>query len=287
MASVIVWARIHGHSIHSIFMGPSGCGKTEIWRQLKEIYPPIYIFDSAGVTKDGWSGDKKMHSCLEEARSVLSGFAVRNAIIVFDEFDKMIIPQTNAANENVSIALQGEALKLVEGKTIRIKDETYDTSRMSFVFLGAFSGIYEKHRGNSAKKVFGFTEQEAPVSLPLDNSDVALEELIGFGLTPELMGRIGRVVLLDELTEKDYYAMLKCEDERSPIVRIEKEYGAKFELSENDLRKMASEAYTKKLGVRHLSTMLMDLVIRSIYETGSTDQVIRSITKEERVCIPS
>ncbi len=275
LASVIVWSKRTGHSIHSLFVGPSGCGKTEIWRQLKKIYPPIYIFDSSNVTQDGWGGDKKVHSCLAEALSVMTEFSLRNAIIVFDEFDKMAAPRHDSHGENVSAFIQSEMLKLVEGTMIRINDKTFDTSGMSFVFLGAFTEIYDKHRRLSTRNAFGFGPgEEKPLS---DMPEINEEEMIQFGIIPELMGRIGRVVLLDELTEQDYYTMLKCSDARSPMTRIGKEYGTTFRLSDRELRDMAAVAYRKKLGVRHLSTMLMNAVIKSMYTTGDPAPEIDSI----------
>ncbi len=70
----------------SLFAGPTGSGKTEIWRVLAREFPQIYIFDSSSLTNEGWKGSNKLSAHFRNMDPRIR----EKAIIVFDEFDKML-----------------------------------------------------------------------------------------------------------------------------------------------------------------------------------------------------
>ncbi|MDE6280883.1 MAG: AAA family ATPase, partial [Oscillospiraceae bacterium] len=205
-ASIIMFNCLHGIKSNAFFVGPSGCGKTHTWRCLKQIFRDrIEIVDGSNLTQDGWVGSKKWKDLL---RSPIfrSGDP---AILVIDEADKMLAPKHNSSHENVSSAIQSEGLAMMEGTRVHIKDgaiiREVDTSKISFVFCGAFSNkahdIAEKSSG--ARIGFGAApEPVQPYARPLTELD-----LTDFGVMPEFMGRIQRIVNLQMMTADDYYEM--------------------------------------------------------------------------------
>lgn len=260
-ASIIMYNCLHGIKSNAMFVGPSGCGKTHTWRCLKQIFwDRIEIVDGSSLTQDGWKGSTKWRGLL---RAPI--FREGNAILVIDEADKMLMPKYSSGNKNASHGIQSEGLTMLEGTRINIKDgpivHEIDTSKISFVLCGAFSNkahdVAEKNSG--ARIGFGAAPKPVqPYARPLDERD-----LIEYGVMPEFMGRVQRIVNLQAMTADDYYRMTA--DFGTVLRNIGKQYGADVRLTPEKRRELAELAYRTGLGVRGMENHIRQLIDNALF----------------------
>lgn len=262
-ATMLVWKAMRGIKENLLFVGPSGCGKSEIFRQLMALFPSmIEVVDASVITNEGWKGDTKWRTILSSPLYRSNG----HKICVLDEFDKLVQPKYSNG-ENVSQSIMSEALKIFEGTYVNCEENNVkyqiDTSRISFVCLGAFSNkaneIVEKSRGNTIG--FGATgETSKPYS-----KELTMEDIINFGMMPEFAGRIQSVINLSPMTESDYIELL-AKDAFGPIERLEKDYGVNLSICDETRRKIAQSAFERGLGVRGMENQLRNLIDESLFE---------------------
>ena len=250
---------------NALFVGPSGCGKTHIWRCLKDIFPDrIEIMDGSNITLDGWKGEKKWASLLSSPIFRSSG----HTILVIDEADKMLAPRYSYG-ENVSNSIQSEGLAMMEGTHVVVKDgsTSYDinTARISFVFCGAFfakaADMAEKDAGSRIG--FGASQDRArPYSRPMTADD-----LISYGVMPEFMGRIQRIVNLEPMTVEDYYRI--TDSACGPMQHLWRQYRAEIHLSSQTRRELAEEAAGSGLGIRGIENRIRGMLDDALFEDCS------------------
>ncbi|MBD5097985.1 MAG: AAA domain-containing protein [Clostridiales bacterium] len=262
-ASIILHNCLHGIKSNGIFVGPTGSGKSYLWRCLQKIYPNrIVIADSSGVSKEGWAGSVKWRDLL---RSPI--FRSENhSILVCDEFDKMCSPKITSGGNNASFDVQGEALTLVEGTHVDVKinsvTHSIDTSKISFVLLGAFSNKAHDIAEKSSGSRIGFgaaPEPIQPYARPLD-----IQDLIDFGLMPELAGRISRIVNLQPMTVEDFYRM--TDNSLGFLSHIGEQYKADIRLTPAKRRELAELAARTGLGVRGMESQIRHLIDDAIFD---------------------
>lgn len=249
-----------------MFVGPSGCGKTHIWRCLKSIFPDkIEIVDGSNLTLDGWKGEKKWASLLSSP-IFRSG---RHTILVIDEVDKMLAPKYTSSGENASNNVQSEGLAMMEGTHVAIKEgsTTYDinTAKISFIFCGAFSAkaadIAEKQAGSRIG--FGTVRERAKsYDKPMTEAD-----MIAFGVMPEFMGRIQRIVPLEPMTVDDYYRI--TESSCGPLQHLWRQYRAEVRLTKQTRHELAEAAAKSGLGIRGMENRIRDMLDEALFEDCS------------------
>lgn len=264
-AAIMAYQCLHGIKSNSLYIGPTGCGKTHIWRCLRDIFPNmIYIVDGSDLTQDGWQGSKKWKDLLRFP-AALSGDP---ALVVLDECDKMLMPKFTSHDENVAQAIQSEGLTILEGTTVDVKDgpatRTVDTSKISFALCGAFSTKAHDVAAEASRRSIGFGQAAAtgtarPYGRPLDEQD-----LIDYGVMPEFLGRIQRIVNLEPMTAEDYYDMI--DGSGSVLRRIGQQYGADIHLSPERRRELAEMAYSTGLGVRGIEGRIRRLVDDALFD---------------------
>ena len=261
-ASVIMYNCLHGIRSTAMFIGPSGCGKTHIWRCLQKIFPGrIVIEDVSNITQDGWKGSKKWADLLRSP-TFRSGY---RAILVMDEADKMLAP-CFSYGENVSHAIQSEGLTMLEGARVDVKINSVihsiDTSKISFVLCGAFSSKAHDAAEKDAGSRIGFGAAPKPVQpyvRPLGEQD-----LIDFGVMPEFLGRIQRLVHLEPMTMDDYRSML--DNSYSFLARIGEHYKAEIRLTPQKRQELAELACRTGLGIRGMENQIRQLVDDAIFD---------------------
>lgn len=247
-----------------MFVGPTGCGKTHIWRCLQELFPDkIEIVDGSNITADGWKGDKKW-STLLDSPIICAGDP---AILVIDEADKMLAPKYSSHSENVSQSIASEGLKMMEGTIADIKSGSFtyqvDTSRISFVLCGAFSNKANeiaKNSNNGCSIGFG----AMPHAVKAYDQPLTTQDLIDYGVMPEFMGRIQRIVNLQPMTLDDYYKLM--DSGCGPVRHIQEQYKIKIHMTKSRRTELAEEAFQNGLGVRGMENHIRQLVDDAIFD---------------------
>lgn len=191
-----------------LIYGPSGCGKTELIRTLaKELNIPLVIEDMTSYTASGYVGDsvkkilrRLVNSCNGDISKAEKG------IIVLDEIDKLASTDSRSSVNKTDV--QEELLKIIEGGDFDFSenDKTnreliINTSNITFILCGAFTGFLEK----SEKRYIGFgseTKKEEQLKVMTN------EDLIKYGLMPELVGRIAIKIPIQKLKEKELSELL-------------------------------------------------------------------------------
>lgn len=273
-AALQLWCQIHGLRRNFLYIGPSGCGKTEIFRSLKKLYKYIWIYDASSITSEGWKGSKKFYSVFDDMKN--AGFSqeeIEKSLIVFDEFDKLVTPTFDGKGKDVHAEIQGEFLSMVEGNVIDQGSIRVDTSKISFAFLGAFEELTMKK--NTRRSIgFGEIEDIAEGSLSSDITakdleDITLEDIIKYGMKPEIAGRISNISRLRGFDKSDYEEILR-HDRAGILSRIADEYGmSNIGLKDKEIDELSTEAEKSGLGIRYLNMTIRKLIDQKIYEDGA------------------
>lgn len=278
-----------------LMIGPSGCGKTEIMRVLSEILPvPISIFDTSGISQNGWKGDKKIKDAVKEL--VLKTNDVESAqcgIIFLDEFDKMCRPAFTSHGENVSVHIQGEALAMIEGCSIEVniggEDSMFaqtallNTKNILFICAGAFQGIEDSVKKIKNKNVnIGFGGTQKDTSKEITAKDITKEVIIEFGVTPELAGRLSVTTVLHKLTREDMFNIItKCEDnvldELKSIAKTG--YGVDLDITEGALMKLIDQL-CMDVGARGIRSILFEHFTDILFEVSMKENINKVVIDE-------
>ncbi len=272
-----------------LLLGPSGCGKTLIARVLAKILDvPFAIADATTVTEAGYVGEDVENVLLKLIQA--ADFDVERAeqgIIYIDEIDKV-----GKTYHNVSITrdvggegVQQALLKILEGAVANVPphggrkhpEEKYiqiDTSRMLFICGGTFTGIEDLVAQRTNQQSIGFVreaagEEESSRGRLLEQ--VTDDDLIKFGLIPEMVGRLPVVAPLLPLSEDDLMRILV--EPRNALVKQYQKYfefeGARLEFTKQGLRSIANAALEKETGARGLRSVIEKLMLDPMYNLPS------------------
>ena len=265
-----------------LLVGPTGTGKTLFAKTLaKKLNVPFVIADATTLTEAGYVGED-VESVIERLLS-LAEYDIEHAqrgIVYIDEVDKKARrSESNIATRDVSgEGVQQALLRLIEGTTIKVKMGNgkkliedyveFDTSNVLFILGGAFVGIekvIEKRIKKSNSIGFGATViDEASKNKLLAN--VLPEDIIDYGLIPELVGRLPILISLGNLTEEELRNVLAVKnnaiDQVKTLLQID---GIQLEFGENYYKEAASLAIKQKLGARSIKSIIELSVMNIMY----------------------
>ena len=200
--------------------GPSGCGKTEIIRAVsRHLDIPMTVFDATSATASGYVGTS-VTQCIKDLIQVCNGDIAKaeRGIIVIDEFDKLA---QQGGGESVNKGdVQNELFKMLEGDEITIAGESYkeqsfrfNPKNITFICIGSGQALIDSKKEDAPKRLIGFRapEPEVPEKKKEETGKEVIltpEDLIKFGIKPELLRRISVMKVVNQLGKDDLVNIL-------------------------------------------------------------------------------
>ncbi len=284
-----------------LMIGPTGCGKTLMAQTLARILDvPFTMADATSLTEAGYVGDdvENIISRLLQAANY-DVEKTQRGIVYIDEIDKIARKsEEGARSRDISgEGVQQGLLKIIEGtvasvptqpgrKTAQQEYVQVDTRNILFICAGAFSGLEKiiSVRGKGSSIGFGADVRSKDDTNRKDIfNSVEPDDLIKFGLIPEIVGRLPLIAPLEGLTEEDLRRILV-----EPKNSISKQYQKLFELDkieltfdQDALKEISKRAIDRKTGARGLRAITENILLDTMFEAPSQKNIKKvRVTKE-------
>ena len=262
-----------GLKSNMLILGPSGCGKTEIVRSMsRHLNIPMTIFDATSASASGYVGNS-VTQAIKNLISVCNGDVTRaeHGIIVIDEIDKL----ASIGGDGVSKGdVQDELFKMLEGDEVTIAADNYreksfrfNPKNVTFIGIGSAQALIEQKKKDDSKRPIGFGNMPEQKKEEEKEIELTREDLIKFGLKPELLRRLNIIKVVKNLKKEDLVTILT--DSKISNLRL---YEAAFRdvdhvslvCGKEVLDDIADKATKEKAGASGLKRVVDDMLQTSV-----------------------
>ncbi len=244
-----------------LIYGSTGTGKTEILKRISKLYKiPIVIEDATSLSETGYQG-RKITDMLEDLCLAADGDIdlAEKSILVIDEFDKLAEKNGDSESHVSRLGVQRSLLKLLDGSLFYFDDKKFDTSKLTVVGLGAFTGITQGD----------------------DYKHLTTDDFMKYGIMRELIGRFSKTIPMNPLRKEDIVQILKKSD-FSPLNTYKKLFDilkVNFEFTDDFIEYIAELAIAKQSGARSLKTVFDNCISSALFRIFAGEYSSISLVK--------